>query len=194
MHEWGPSSWVLIQQVQHGAATQTECRTRSTCMQGWPVLHVHHPEIVKTQCYASVSRHLAAPTQVKRQKKHTHIKLTHPNIIIATDGQDNRELLHMCVHQVLSQRINYFWTDMTYANPEYNQPAKTIQNTVFTEATFSRLGEINISPNLQEQTQNVKQSRETEEYAPIEGTQSHGGKKSNKMELSNLPIKNSKKW
>lgn len=51
-------------------------------------------------------------------------------------------------------------------HPDYDRPAETIRHRVCTEATFSRLGEMAISSNSQEQMLKVKQNGETEKYAP----------------------------
>lgn len=98
-----------------------------------------------------VAHRSGIPTQMRRARKRAVIRLPHPNFVLALDSYNNRELLHKHKHKASLLLTHSFWPGAipgtAYACPDYNQPAKTIWHTVYTESTFSRLGEIALLSN-----------------------------------------------
>lgn len=128
-----------------GCPTRRWCRTSKV----WQCMHARLSTWRK--CSPSGALRAALPRcslgsrQLKQQGGCMHIWQPSPHRQLALE-QEGKEA---CTYQTAPPRTYSVWSSSTpgtpRALPNYNWTAKTIQHTVYTEATFSRLGEIGIS-------------------------------------------------
>lgn len=114
----------------------------------------------------------ACPTHTSRARKLMHIRFPCPNSCLAMESQNTSKLLLLARWQPRHS------LHVPTASPtSLTKPPSThsTQRTLLYKTILSRLGEITIYPNSQEQTQKVRHNGEIEEYAPNEDTRKSPG-------------------
>lgn len=109
----------------------------------------------------------ACPTHTSRAWKLTHIRLPCPNSCLAMESQNTSDLLLLAKRQPRHSLNAPTASPTSLAKPPSTQ---STQMPHLYKTILSRLGEIAIYSNSQEQTQKVRQNEEIEEYATNENT------------------------